>query len=130
MQKFIRNISILLLPFLLMVLINEVVRTQIKEKRYSAHGIKAINSALYLPGKCTWVCHNNTAYCKVHHVKLLKPFYGITDAFYFGAIAALASTGNYGLANIVFLVLLFPIMIWYFIIKSLNIQDEIRTLSK
>ncbi len=129
MKKFVRNISILLLPFLLMVLVNEVTRITSKEKRYTIQGIRAINSAEALPEKCTWACHNKNGYCKTHHVKYLKPFYAQTDVFYFGVIAALASTGNYAIANIIFLVLLFPIAIWYFIIQSLNIQDKIRKLS-
>ena len=130
MIKFARNILILLIPFLLMALINEASRKKTKEKSYTFKGITTINSAEYLPGKCTWACHNNTAYCKTHHVKYLKPFFAITDRFYFGVIASLAYTGNYGAANIIFLVILIPITILYFIIKSLNIQDEIRKLSK
>jgi len=130
MKKNLRNILILLSPFLIMVLINEAVRAKNKEKPYTAHGITAINSSVYLTEKCTWTCHNNTSYCKVHHVKYLTPFYAVTDMLYFGVISALASTGNYGAANIIFLVLLFPFTILFFIIKSLNIQDEIRKLSK
>ena len=49
---------------------------------------------------------------------------------YFGTISLLAKTGNYGLANIIFLVILLPLLIWFFIIKSLNIQDEIRKLKR
>ena len=113
-----------------MVLINEAVRPKIKEQPYTAHGIIDVNSAKYLPKKCTWVCHNNTAYCKTHHVKYLKPFYTITEVFYFGVIGLLASTGNYGAANIIFLVFLFPLTILYFIIKSIDIQKEIQKLSK
>ena len=130
MKRFKRNILILLSPFLFMALINEAVRLNIKEQPYTAHGINAVNSAEYLPNKCTWICHNNTIYCKTHHVKYLKPFYAITDFFYFGVIGILASTDNYGAANIIFLVFLFPLTILYLIIKSLNIQDEIRKLSK
>lgn len=130
MKRFIRNALIIAAPFLLMTLINEMVRPHIKEKAYQVHGITAINSVKYLPKKCTWICHNQTAYCKTHHVKYLKPFYGITDMFYFGAIGLLASTGNYGAANIIFLVFLFPLTILYFIIKSIDIQKEIRKLSK
>lgn len=126
MKKFIRNLSILFFPFVLMALINETIRPKIKEKPYKVNGITAINSANYLPRKCTWVCHNKTIYCKTHHVKYLKPFYAKTDVFYFGVITALASTGNYAAANIIFLVFLFPIAILYFIIKSFNIEDEIR----
>lgn len=130
MKRFIRNALILLLPFLFMVLINETIRPKIKEKPSVAHGITPINSAEYLPNKCTWICHNETTYCKTHHVKYLKPFYTITDVFYFGVIGLLASTGNYGAANIIFLVFLFPLTILYFIIKSIDIQKEIQKLSK
>ena len=130
MKRLLRNALILLTPFLIMALINEAVRPKIKEKPYKAHGITAINSAEYLPNKCTWICHNSTTYCRAHHVKYLKPFYSITDVFYFGAIGILASTGNYGAANIIFLVFLFPLTILYFIIKSIDIQEEKQKLSK
>ena len=130
MKRIVRNIFVLLSPFVFMTLINEVVRIKIKEKPYKSHGIKAINSAEYLTEKCTCACHNNTAYCKINHVKYLKPFYVYTDILYFGAIGALESTGNYVAANIIFLVFLFPITILYFIIKSLNIKEEIRKLSR
>lgn len=130
MIKLIRNALILIAPFLFMVVINELVQPKIHEKPYSAAGVTAQNSAEYMPENCSWVCHNNTNYCKTHHVKYLKPYYGFTDAFYFGVISLLASTGNYGAANIVFLVFLLPFTILYFIAKSLNMQDEIRNLSK
>ena len=130
MIKFIRNILILISPFLFMAFINEAMRTKIKEKPYTAHGVTTINSVKYLPKKCTWICHNNTKYCKAYHVKYLKPFYRITDLFYFGVIGILASTGNYGAANIIFLVFLFPLTILYFFIKSIDIEIEIQKLSK
>ncbi len=112
-----------------MALINEVIRIKIQDKPYSAHGIEAINSTEYFLEKCSWACHNNTAYCKTNHVKYLKPFYAVTDVFYSGVIAVLASTGNYVVANIIFLVFLFPITILYLFIKSLNIQKKIGKLS-
>lgn len=130
MNIFVRKILILLSPLVFMILTNEAMRIKIKDGTYSAQGIKPINSAEYLPNKCSWACHNNTVYCKNNHVKYLKQFYVITDVLYFGVIAALASTGNYVALNIIFLVLLFPITILYFIIKSIRIQDEIRKLSK
>ena len=130
MKIFTRNILILIFPFVLMFIINEALRIKIRENPYSLNGIAAINSAEYLQEKCTWACHNNTEYCKIHHVKYLKPYYLKTDFFYFGIISVLKSTGNYGVANIIFLVFLFPITILYFIIKSINLQNEIRKLSK
>jgi hypothetical protein len=113
-----------------MTLINEDMRKKIKEEPYTTQGITSINSAKYLQNKCSWICHNNTSYCKKYHVKHLKPLYSITDVFYYGAIGILKSTGNYGAANIIFLVFLFPFTIMYLIIKSLNIQDEIQKIKK
>lgn len=113
-----------------MIIVNEIVRPTVKEKPYSKHGITAINSVDKITNKCTWICHNNTTFCKVHHVKYLKNYYAHTDPIYFGTIGLLAKTGNYGLANIVFLVILFPILIWLFIIKSLNIQDNIKIIKR
>ena len=130
MKKFIINLTILISPFLLMIVVNEVVRPTIKEKPYSKYGITAINSADKNTEKCTWICHNNTNYCKENHVKYLKNYYPYTDTIYFGIIGLLAKTGNYGLANIIFLVILLPLLIWFFIIKSLNIQCEINKLKK
>lgn len=128
MKRFTRNIAILIAPFLLMILINEIVRPTIEEESYSKHGITAINSVDNKSAKCTWICHNNTTYCKENHVMFLKPYFQITDTLYFGMIGKLLSTGNYGLANIIFLVVLVPLFIWFFIIKSMNIQDEIKKL--
>jgi hypothetical protein len=130
MKRLIRNVLILIAPFLIMVLINEAIRPKIKEKPYKVQGITAINSADNIPNKCTWICHNNTSYCKTYHVKKLKPYYAISDVLYFGVIGILVSTGNYGAANIIFLVFLFPITILYFIIKLIDIQEEIQELSK
>ncbi|MDT8415922.1 MAG: hypothetical protein RQ735_11170, partial [Flavobacteriaceae bacterium] len=72
MKKYIRNLSILILPFLLMIMVNEVIRPTIKEKPFSSHGITAMNSAVKVTEKCSWICHNNTTYCKKNHVKYLK----------------------------------------------------------
>ncbi len=130
MTKFIRNLLIFIFPFLLMIIVNEIVRTTIKEKPYSKYATTAINSADKIPEKCSWICHNRTAYCKKHHVKYLKNYYSHTDAIYFEIIDLMTNTGNYGLANIILLVILFPLFIWYFIIKSVNIQDKINKLNK
>lgn len=130
MKKRIRNISILIAPFLLMVIVNERARNTINENPYSINNIMAINSADKVAHKCTWICHNNTSFCKVNHVRYLKKYFGFTDTIYFGAISLLFSTGNYGLANIIFLVILAPLIMWLLLIKSLNIQDKINKLRR
>ena len=111
-----------------MIVVNEIVRPTIKEKPYSKYEVTAMNSDDKVMDKCTWVCHNNTRFCKENHVKFLKPYYKYSDKIYFGMISLLQKTGNYGLANIIFLVILAPFLIWFFIVKSLNIQDEINLL--
>ena len=130
MKRYIRNIAILIFPFLLMIIVNEVVRPTIMEKPYSKYEITAMNSIDKISDKCTWICHNNTRFCKENHVIFLKPYFKYTDTIYFGIISMFQKTGNYGLANIIFLVVLAPLLIWFFIIKSLNIQDEINKLKK
>ncbi len=87
-------------PFAFLILINEIVRPTINETGYSKYGISVINPIAKNTDKCTWICHNNTSYCKEHHVKILKPYFSLTDLFYFGVIGLLAMTGNYGAANV------------------------------
>ncbi len=128
MISFYRNCIFLIIPFIIMVGINEIIRPKIKEIPYNHLGVTAINSANKLTHKCTWICHNNTKYCKANHVKFLKSHFYITDKLYFGVINLLGSTGNYGLANIVFLVVLIPISIWYFLSQSLNMYIKIKKI--
>jgi len=130
-NKTLRNILILIAPFIVMVIINEFERPKIKNNSNRYHGAMTINPSGFNPQKCTWECHHHTSsYCQIHHVKFLKPFYKVTDTPYYFVIQTLRGSGNYGIANIVFLVLLFPFTILYFLIKSLNLQDEINQLSK
>lgn len=128
MSRIIRNTALLALPFMVMIMVNEMVRFTQKDGPYSQHGVATINSGEKVPDKCTWVCHNNTNYCKENHVTLLKPYFPVTDLFYFGIISLLQLTGSYGMANIIVLVILVPFWIWYFTIRSLNIQDKINKL--
>lgn len=130
MNRKLRNFSLLLLPFLIMLAINELVRPSIQEEPYSRRGIIAMNSVEDRPDKCTWICHQSTRICKEKHVKFLQPFFKHTDPLYFGIINLLQGTGNYGLANIIFLVILVPFLIWWFLTRSLNIQDEINRIKR
>ena len=101
----------------MMVIVNELVRPTLKGNPYQAHGVTAMNSAEVNLDECSWICHNNTGYCKQNHVKILKNYFEYTDPVYFGIIKLLKSTGNYGLANIVFLVILFPLIMYLLLIK-------------
>lgn len=130
MKKSLRNAFILVLPFILMISINEIERMFINEQPYKYLNVTAENSGEMIPDRCTWICHNNTQYCLQHHVKLLKPYTSTTNKIYFGTIDLLASSGNYGAANIIFLVVFAPLLIWFFLIKSIDAQFVIKQNKK
>ena len=130
-MKIIRNLLLLVLPFLCIVLINEVSRPTIKEKPFSDYS-NAMNSGQKLKNKCSWECHENTSYCKRYHVKLLSPYFSVTDSLYYGVIGVLKNKEDefsfYQIMNVVFLVLGIPLLIWLLLAKSLSMQDQIRQL--
>ena len=111
-------------------MINEFVRLNTIEEGYNKQVVTAINSAKKQKEKCSWICHNNTNYCKENHVKLAKPYFDKIDPIYFGIINSLKSTGNYGLANIIFLVILLPLIMYVLLAKSISMQFKIRKLKK
>ena len=139
MNKIFRNILILVLPYLLMVLVNESVRPTIKDSGFTKVTIyksyksvnTAINPALKDHNKrkheiCSFSCHNNGC-----SPKLLKNFESQINPLYYGLINFLylgGSSASYGLANILLLVLSWPLVMFYFLIKTLDMQEEIRNL--
>jgi len=130
LKKILRNIFILLLPIALIIVINEIMRPTIKEKPYFVGKTVGINSVKGLKDKCSWICHNNTSYCKKNHVKYLKPYFNQVDPFYFGIIGGLQKTGEYVFSNIIILGVIIPLWIYYFFIRILDLRSEIKALKK
>ena len=129
MKKQFRNLLLLISPFLIMILINEMVRPTIKEKPYEWNSTKAMNSAIESTDKCSWYCFiHTTAHCKKYHVKTLHNYFEYIDPIYFGIINSLHSTGSYGLANVIFLVLLLPFLMFFLLIRILDLQSQINIL--
>lgn len=126
MKRWFLYLVILVIPFLGMVVLNEVVRVTNTDVGYKQEGFTAINSGKKIKSRCSWACHNDTNFCKRHHVKLVGNYFEYTDPMYFGVIRSLQSTGNYGLANIVFLVVLIPAVIYFLLVKSIDMQREIN----
>ena len=128
-----RNILLLIIPFLLIIVINEVSRPAILETNNKDFPT-AMNSRIRIKEKCSWECHERTEYCKKNHVKLLNNYFSYTDTIYYRTIRILKggkqSFSFYQKTNVVFLVFLIPLMIWYFLAKSLSIQDQIRKIEK
>ena len=127
-KQSILNISILLIPLLIVVFVNEYSRLNNSNKGFVRKGVTAINPSVKTPEKCSWYCHTDTGYCKKHHTHLLKNHTSKIDPFYFGIIKSLHNVGDYGLANIIFLVILFPALIYVLLIKSISIQRKIKKL--
>ena len=138
MKKLSLYLSIIFLPFLFIVTINEWTRFKTNEAGYTRQwkglldiqGITAINSGKKLKDKCTWICHDETNHCKENHVKLATPYFKKIDPIYFGIIDSLRSTGDYGLANIIFLVIIIPLNMYFSLVKSISLELKIRKLKK
>ncbi len=120
-----------MLPYMIMVVVNEWSRPRIAEKPMEFIGVTAINSDQYLTDKCTWACHHSTTkHCKVRHVTLAKPHFDYIDPIYFGIIDALHSVGNYAIANLVFLVVGFPLLMFYFLVRVIQLEGKIRAIKR
>jgi len=126
MTRFFRNLILLFFPFLMVILLNEYHRWQLPQQEKSS----SFSTTLPLKTKCTWACHNNTAYCKTYHVKLVKSHFEWTDKLYFGLINGLKSSGEYRLANIVFLGLIWPILMYFLLVKNIDLYLKIRRIKQ
>lgn len=124
------NFLILVVPLVLMIVINELFRNSELENPHQSHGLETINPGTPSKESCTWACHDDTSFCKTHHVKFNAAYFTYTDPLYFGMIRVLKGFGDYGLANILLLVLFFPLLIYGLLIRSLSIQRRITSLKK
>jgi hypothetical protein len=110
-----------------MVGVNEYFRPNKKVRDYDMEGNLSLN---FPPEKCSWQCHEDTNHCKENHVKYAGEYFEFIDPIYFGIINSLKSTGDYGLANIIFLVILFPLFMYFLLIRSIDMEFKIRELKK
>jgi hypothetical protein len=128
MKSFNRILLILISGLSLLIGLNEYQRASVGQNSHTNYGLTTINSGALDPQKCTWACHNNTAYCKENHVKFDHDLFPITDRFYFGLITIMQGLGNYGMVNIALLVFLIPFSILFLFIYGLKIQDQLKSL--
>ena len=92
---------------ILMIIINENSRIHQNKKDYKYRGISTIHSGEKSQSQCSWVCHNNTLYCKKYHTHHIGDETQ-SDVLYFKIINLLKGTGNYSLANVLILVIIIP----------------------
>lgn len=120
-----------MLPFLIMVIVNELVRPSLKGKPFQLNGVKAMNPYKPQLDKCSWYCYKKTtSHCKKYHVKFAQPYFNYIDPFYFGIIKSLHSGNSYQLMNVVFLVILLPLIIFYLLVSSIRMHHKIKTIKK
>lgn len=126
MEKPLRNILLFVFPFMLMVVVNHFIKLESDPIPNDGK----LNTTEPLPDKCSWACHNNTIYCIEHHVKMNQLLLNLTIPFYFLEIALLKVVGNYSVANILILVTLIPIYIWYFLVRIIDTLQELKKVKK
>ena len=106
---------------ILMIIVNEYSRSHQNNKTCEYKGISTIHSAEKSQSHCSWVCHNNTIYCKKYHSKHIDDK-TISYTLYFGIINLLKGTGNYGLANVLILVIIIPFFSMAIFIKGIQLK--------
>lgn len=127
MKTLVLTITTYVVLILVMILVNEHQSSSVKKHNYHYKTISTIHPGKKSVDFCSWTCHNNTSYCKVNHVKYLRDN-NYTDILYFGVINLLKGTGDYGLANVIFLVILIPFFCLFLLIKGLQLHFKIKKL--
>lgn len=130
MKTIILSLSLILSPLLLIISVNEYIKSISASSHYSKNKIITINSSEKLENKCTWACHNNTTFCKETHVKYAQKHFKLIDPIYFGIIHNLKSTTKYEAANIFLFAFLIPLLMLYVLIRSILIQLKINKLGQ
>ncbi len=130
MKRILLYLAILSIPFVVVIGVNETVRPTLTDPGYSELGYTAMNPVKATPEKCSWACHNGTLYCEKYHVSAVRPLMPFIRPFYYGLISLLMSTGAYGAANLLFLVILFPGLLFYWVVRSIQLQKAIKQLQK
>ncbi len=126
MKKQLRNLLLFVFPFTLMVLVNHFIKSSVDPIPNDGKW----NSTLPIAERCTWACHDSTNYCIEHHVKMNKLLLKFTRPIYFGEITLLQMIGNYSFANILILVTLIPLYIWYFLVRIIDVLIAIKEAKK
>lgn len=95
----------MLLAYVLLIMGNEMERSHV-----GAPDVGLIHTTKSQT-ECSWACHNNTtSHCLVYHEGMPNWLREFLHVPYFGFISLLRSSGNYQLANLVFLAALWPLL--------------------
>ena len=126
MKTFYKSILLLSIPFFIMILINESQRESFDLHYFTIYDSPTMNSAEYDHDSCTWACHNNTTHCIKYHATTIASYSDWIDPLYFGIINGLKKTGDYGVANVLLLVVVWPLSMCYLFIRILQMKKQLR----
>lgn len=130
MKKVLIYLLPVIIPVSFMIFVNAIRTPHESPESFLLRGVKTQNTDKQIITQCSWACHNNTNYCKAHHVKFLKAYFPIIDPVYYGIINGLKSFGDYQYANIIFLVIAWPALMYFLLVKSLLIELKIRKIKQ
>lgn len=116
-------------PILFIIIINQSSRFAHSSKQQYFGLIKSSYITSLSTTKCSWKCHDDTEFCKRHHVKLFQVLTPYIDHIYFGIISLLAHTNRYKAANVMILGFLFPFFFYFLLIKSLMLRMQIKKVA-
>ena len=125
-MSFLKYFLPLFLPIAIVVIVNEYSRPNLTGYYNSKYDVTAMNPNKRDPNVCTWSGFFDTGYCKKNHVKYLNQHFDIIDPIYFGIINALHKTGNYGAGNIIFLVILWPAIMYFLLIRIFHLRKQLK----
>jgi hypothetical protein len=120
-------LSLLISPFLLMVVVNEATKTKTKTKN-TVHvwedEVPALNTEDSLPNKCTWHCHTDG--CSHQNVISRGPI----DTLRSMIIDSLGVSNGvtYQTNNVLFLVILWPLLMFGLVVA--NVEMFLRNRKK
>lgn len=142
MKSVIKYLFILSIPFVIMIIVNESCRGDLKENPHNYLGVTTINSGVFSDNQCTWACHNSTtSHCKKKHTNVIKsgfPFYEEINVFYEGIINFNSRKKNgqkvsdpkfYSTMNLIFLVLLWPLIMFLLLFNFLRLRKKSKAIS-
>ena len=126
MRKWILYFALLTSPFLLMVVVNQATKTEANTVHVFGEKVSALNTEYSLPSKCTWHCH--TKGCSHHNNNVIS--LGPIDTLRSMIIDSLGvSNGDtYQTNNVLFLVILWPVLMFGLVIA--NVELFIRNRKK
>lgn len=117
MKTLLRRFALFLSPFILMIVVNEACRIMSMGEFWEGEN-------------CSILCHDTNEHCKKAHSRLPLSWRRAVDIPYEGLISKLGEAGNYRRNNVLYLVALWPMLMYGGLLVLLYQKEKFRALSK